>query len=58
MPDDVFLKCKEYGCDEYVEYKPQRVPGVLRELRARETDVYLTCPRGHEHSYRVMESSV
>lgn len=55
------FKCKEDGCEEMVEYE-RRVLMALTTARTPEAEmpkiriVYLTCSRGHTHSYRVETS--
>lgn len=40
--------CKEPGCKEKVVYEEDRIPAY------KVTNVvYLTCPRGHTHSYEM-----
>ena len=49
--------CKRDGCSETVVYQPGLVWGALKRSRskpARERTVYLRCPAGHTHAYRVM----
>ena len=50
------LRCKHDDCDEMVEYVPMVLPGALKRTavtEVRERTVYLRCPRGHVHPYRV-----
>ncbi len=49
--------CKHDGCDEMVTYVPTVVLGALREAENRDRrarTIYLRCPRGHVHAYRVI----
>lgn len=52
-------KCKEDNCNEVVDYKPKRVFGFTKphasdkEEEGQEITVYLTCPKGHTHAYRI-----
>ena len=51
--DVKIFDCKE-GCGEKVEYKRKVVRG-LRDVAGepKTKTVYLTCPQGHTHAYRV-----
>lgn len=51
------LRCKHDDCDEVVQYVPMVLPGALKRTAVREErerTVYLRCPRGHVHPYRVI----
>jgi hypothetical protein len=50
------LKCSEPQCPEYVEYTPEKIPGLLLITAGQDEEfdyVYLTCPEGHTHKYKV-----
>jgi hypothetical protein len=54
--DSVEMRCKREGCAEQVVYRPMVVPGALKrtlQREVRERTVYLRCPQGHVHPYRI-----
>jgi hypothetical protein len=44
--------CAEPDCPEQVTYERQELPGLAYEHPGPKT-VYLECPRGHVHPYRL-----
>lgn len=54
-------QCKEENCNDEVEYKPKRVFGLKKphtsdkEEEQQLITIYLTCPNGHTHAYRVTQ---
>ena len=47
------LACKESGCPEKVSYERETIPALASSPQAREIVVYLTCPKGHQHRYKI-----
>jgi hypothetical protein len=58
--DEFVMQCKEPGCTESVRYEPVIVfgyisPSASAQKPKKKKRVYLLCPKGHEHSYDVIE---
>ena len=55
--EPMLIPCAEPDCNEKVVYIPDPIPGNLRVMATKEMPgedvVYLACPKGHMHAYKV-----
>jgi hypothetical protein len=51
--DPVQFDCAEPDCTEKVTYQRQELPGLAYDRPQGPKTVYLECPIGHVHAYRL-----
>jgi hypothetical protein len=51
--EPVEFPCAEPGCTEEVTYQRQELPGLAYDRPGGAKTVYLECPHGHVHAYRL-----
>jgi hypothetical protein len=51
--EPVEFDCAEPGCPEQLVYERRELPGLAYDRHRGPRTVYLECPRGHVHPYRL-----